>query len=137
MVKYLPLIFTVLSSLALAYEPALPVGFLTHPEAIKLQAGEEYRVPECKKLVLKDVAVLNGQSWVKVSGLLELASSPMNETISWQKGSFTYSVGPEIIDKSVIIHPSSTLVLFSKEGVGSIEATQYSWVYEKGHACGK
>lgn len=135
MIRFLALIVALASTSAHAYK--VFVGDVTQAQDVTLLAGEEYVVPKCRKLLLKDLHKYDELTWLKIDGGVEVTSvlNGRESGVHLIEGRFTYTAKPGNFEVKVSALPGSRLILFSKAQVNRIEASEYSWVYEEGHAC--
>jgi len=136
--KYLiSILLVVISFGANAHKQKLPAGALVAKSKVYIKAGEEYVVPRCKKLLLKDFQKLTDLTWLKIDGKLEFVTNDeyypkVQHSI---EGKFKYTTGSNRPDQLSIISSGSKVVLFSKESVTKIEAMEFTWMYPDNSLC--
>lgn len=119
----------ILSASGIRAEMRIAEGQPFHMQDITIKSGEEYRVPVCRRLLLKDINNLNEKTWIDIDGLLELRRymPRQRSSQSFMEGRFKFHTSPELADYQAILHSGTKVTLFSTEGVQEIHAYQHKW----------
>jgi len=136
--KYLISFFLiVISFTAIAHKLKLPLGAFVAKNKVYLKAGEEYTVPRCKKLLLKDFKKLSNLTWLNIEGKLEFVTNDEDHPKLQHsvEGKFKYTTGSHRPDQFSTILPGSKVLLLSKELVAKVEAMEFTWVYPEESTC--
>ena len=113
-------------------------GQLYGEETIVLNGGIEYVVPECRKLLIKDLLKFSDDTWLQIDGTMEIYQYKLGVGAGKHiiEGTFQYRTESESPDDFVLLYPFTKVILFSKVGVEITDASLFKWVQLEKPECG-
>ena len=104
-------------------------------EDLFLTMDKNHTVPHCRKVLLKDINLLNNGTWVEIEGTVQISEGFdfANDTSHYLNGRFTFQTQNGLPMHHVIIHPRSTVTLRGYDKTQRLPVEQFQW---NGDKCG-